>query len=319
MIFRIDFDNNTKTFDHGWSEQNNVYTKGTTSIDFNTKKIVVDRWLTPVYQKGTAISTMPFAASPECSQHLIPYDHTAMNEYVPEWHIEPLAVTVSLDAYVDVIVNNIAKQFNKQEKYMLGQSNGLDCLMIQSIMDYFGINYETVSYTKRQQHNDKIFNQLQKLHWGFNQTPYFDQPINYVTGMYGDEYILRNPMYVQWLLDDINLDNEFQKKQDCYMFKFYSKGYQSKVKDFTPNKDFLNNILNDYQLWNYNHVNVINPCKDKQILLQGLCLDKDIIIQQVTDGLVSKTIIKKCNQKLLSNLDNQKNSSDAEILEWKSK
>ena len=75
-------------------------------------------------------------------------------------------------------------------------------------------------------------------------------------------------------------------------------------------QDWLQWLLNDYQLWSYGVVDVCNPYKDKNILMQGLSLDRDNILKQLTDGFISKQIILRTDPKRLNDLDKAKNASD---------
>ena len=155
---------------------------------------------------------------------------------------------------------------------------------------------------------------LQNTQWVFRQVPHYEERINYVTGMYGDEYCMRNPQYVQWNLDarkiDINLIEVFNEDKDCYMYNFYKANYESKLQKKVKNKDYLQQILNDHQVWPVNRMNIISPYKNVDILLAGLNLDPEAIVQQVLHGAVQRQIIKRTNKTLLETLDNKKNDSD---------
>ena len=94
------------------------------------------------------------------------------------------------------------------------------------------------------------------------------------------------------------------------MYDYFKEYYCVKITNLQPNKNFLQNILNDYQLWSHFNTQVICPFKNINILQLGLNLDYDTIIKQVTDGYINKKIISLCNKKLLLSLDDKKNTSD---------
>ena len=54
---------------------------------------------------------------------------------------------------------------------------------------------------------------------------------------------------------------------------------------------------------------IFTPFKDKRLLSLLEC-DSDIIIDQVTDGKLSKTVIEHFNKDLLKQLDHSKNNNE---------
>ena len=310
MIFKLN--KNNLIYDKGWLHQNHLLTKtlghSTTKIDLNELTISIDRWHFPLYKdSNNFFSSFPFE-----NFHLIPYDHHVIKGeiiYNQNNTVNFVQKTITCDQYCDFVIESVSKNL-KDHSYIIGNSNGLDCTTIMAIMDYYNIKYHTYDYNKRQIHSDKFFIELQKNHWGFNQTPYFEKTTSLVTGMYGDEYMLRNPLYVQWLLEKENLSQIFSKYPESYMYDYFFQYYDKKINAYPYNKNFLQHILNDYQLWSHNYTNIVCPFKDKNILLYGLNLDQDTIVKQVTDGFINKQIIKKCNKNLLSKLDRKKNLSD---------
>jgi len=265
----------------------------------------LDRWQYPIYHKENIFSCFKF----EPTMQLIPYDHIIDTSitYEPSQHINLELSSVTLDQYLDTVINEIHNQI-KGKKCWIADTSGLDCNMVISIMNYFKVDYKTYCYNGDRKNHPQWYKHIQNCHWGFHQTPFFDDEINLVTGMYGDEYLLRNPYYVEQHLK-IDLDKVFEKNPNCYMYNFYVQNYKEKMNK-GHNKDWFQMLLNDYQLWSYHKVNVINPYKNKKILFQGFSLDQDTILKQVTDGYITKKIIKMMDPKRLSNLDKYKNISD---------
>jgi hypothetical protein len=309
MIFKT----SATAFEHdqGWQSNNNIWKKTlgahTTTVDTKTNTIEIDRWHYPIYTSTNSFSSFPFE-----NYKLVPYDHAVTNGKIihnPDSTIHLQKKLITCDAFCEHVIESVYSQL-KGGRYIIGDSKGLDCTTIISILDYFNIEYQSFCYDKRQTNVDSFYLQLQQQHWGFNQTAYFTQPTKLITGMYGDEYMLRNPLYVQWLLTDTNLLDVFEQSQNTYMYDYVTKYYAKKLKNLSLNPDFLQTILNDYQLWSHNYTEVICPFKNIDILLLGLNLDIDTIIKQVTDGYINKKIISMCNKNLLPNLDTKKNHSD---------
>ena len=265
----------------------------------------VDRWHYPVYTKDKIYSC--FRIQPHMT--LISYDHVVKDtiEYSQEHHLEFTNVNTSLDNYIETVIDKIYQSV-KNKKCWIADTNGLDCNVIIAVMNYFSIDYQIYSYNGNRDKHPQWYRNIQDCHWGFNQTPYFNEPVDLATGMYGDEYMLRNPFYVEQHLK-IDVDKEFENYPNSYMYDFYKQSYSKKMnKEY--NKDWLQILLNDYQLWSFHHVNVINPFKNKNILLKGLSLDQDTIIKQLTDGFISKEIIKRTDPKRLDNVHKFKNIGD---------
>lgn len=265
----------------------------------------IDRWHYPIYTKNNVYSCFRI----ESDMELIPYDHIVKNdiEFSQQHHLEFTHTKTSLDNYIEIVIDEIYKSV-KGKKCWIADTNGLDCNVIIAVMNYFGVEYKTYCYDGNRNKHPQWYRNIQNCHWGFNQTPYFLEPVNLVTGMYGDEYMLRNPFYVEQHLK-VDIDKEFENHPDCYMYDFYKQSYSKKMNK-GYNENWLQILLNDYQLWSYDKVNIINPYKNKNILMQGLSLDQDTIIKQLTNGFISKQIISRIDSKRLQYLDKFKNSSD---------
>ena len=190
-------------------------------------------------------------------------------------------------------------------------NNGLDTLTVRSVLDYLKVDYKLFDIEK----NDykKLQSHLEKDYYGFNQIQEVSSPQCIVTGFYGDEYILRNPYYVQHLLRNKGVDicDTFDNKPDCYMREYFDLAYREKCKksDSVDISKVEQMICNDIQVWHINNTMIFTPFKDKRLLKLLEC-NKNIIINQVTDGKLSKTVIEHFNKDLLKLLDKSKNNND---------
>jgi len=265
----------------------------------------IDRWHFPLYHSSNQFSCFRLDSKME----LIPYDHIINTSitYDQSQHIELEIYPVTLDNYLETVINEIHNEIKDKECW-IADTGGLDCNVIISIMNYFSVKYKTYCYDGDRSKHPQWYQNIQNCHWGFHQTPYFDNSINLVTGMYGDEYLLRNPYYVEQFLK-IDLVKIYNKLPNCYMYNFFINDYLKKMNKGYK-EDWFQILLNDYQLWSFGKINVINPFKNKNILMQGFSLDQDSIIKQVTDGFISKKIIGMMDAKRLDQIDLFKNQSD---------
>jgi hypothetical protein len=95
------------------------------------------------------------------------------------------------------------------------------------------------------------------------------------------------------------------------MREFFDLVYRKKCKKVEPvNIDKLSQMIcNDIQVWHINNTMLFTPFKDKRLLKLLEC-DSNIIVSQVTDGKLSKTVIEHFNKDLLKILDKSKNDND---------
>jgi|MDSY01.2.fsa_nt_gb hypothetical protein len=194
---------------------------------------------------------------------------------------------------------------------LVPNNNGLDTLTVRSVLDYLKVDYKLFDIEKLDY--KKLQSTLEKDYYGFNQIQEFESPKCVITGFYGDEYILRNPFYVQNILKSRGQDivKIFDNKPNCYMRNFFDLVYREKCAKVQPvGVDKVSQMIcNDIQVWHINNTMIFTPFKDKRLLKLLEC-DSNIIIDQVTDGKLSKMVIESFNKDLLKLLDESKNNSD---------
>ena len=227
------------------------------------------------------------------------------------WHSfdeEPYAV-----ALIKKVLLDNTKAFLKDNTLdiLVPNNNGLDTLTVRSVLDYLNVDYKLFDIEKKDY--QKLQATLELDYYGFNQIQEIGSPQCIVTGFYGDEYILRNPFYVQNILKNRGKDliEIFDSNPTCYMREFFDLVYRKKCKKVEPvNIDKLSQMIcNDIQVWHINNTMLFTPFKDKRLLKLLEC-DSNIIVSQVTDGKLSKTVIEHFNKDLLKLLDKSKNNAD---------
>ncbi len=187
-------------------------------------------------------------------------------------------------------------------------SNGVDSLIIKSAFDYCGREYKMVD------HNSK---KMESLGWGYRQIYVTDTPHIQLTGFCGDELLLRNPLYVQWLLDphNINLIDEFDKVEHSYMKGFFNKNYRTKIQghigkltSFSEAYEHTANVaVNDYQIWHVDNTITFTPFRNIKMALECFRADPDTMLDQVIHAGLSKDIIKRLNKGNLDLISSHKN------------
>lgn len=212
-----------------------------------------------------------------------------------------------VDMYCNYLIET-CKKINTNLPIFCALTQGVDTTAIRSAMDYCGINYELVKISQRTK---------AELGWGYRQLYVEQFPHLQVTGFCGDELLLRNPMYCQWLLDseNISLISEFNKLEHSYMKNFFNKKYKEKI--YNRNEKFndkeqafnytSNVIVNDFQMWHTDNTITFTPYRNIPIAIECLYADIDAILDQVIHAGISKAIIKRLNPDLLKNISKNKN------------
>jgi len=222
--------------------------------------------------------------------------------------------TYAVELIKKVLLDN-TKSFLQQNKLdiIVPNNNGLDTLTVRSVLDYLDVKYRLFDIKKLKY--EKLQSVLEKNYYGFNQIQEFNTPRCLVTGFYGDEYILRNPFYVQNIFKGRGLDlvKIFDDKPNCYMKNFFDLVYRKKCENLIPVDDKKLNemISNDIQVWHLNNTMIFTPFKDKRLLKLNQC-DSSVIGSQVTDGKLSKLVIEFFNKDLIKLIDKSKNQNDPE-------
>lgn len=221
--------------------------------------------------------------------------------------------TISKQQLVDIVCKILidhAENLNTNLPLFCSNSPGVDSNMVRSAFDYCNKSYTLV------EKNDR--HAFSALGWGYEQIYVTEQPHVQLTGFCGDELLLRNPMYCQWLLDphNIELTNEFDKLDYSYMKGFFNARYRDKIinrkeKFRTKKSAFdhtINVAINDFQMWHIDNTITLAPLRNCIIAENALYADADTILDQVIHAGVSKDIIKRLNPSLLSNISKHKNN-----------
>lgn len=213
---------------------------------------------------------------------------------------------INFDQTVDLICNHMLNQVQALEidkPLTCGNSSGVDSVLVKSAFDYLNIPY-TMVYKNRKD--------LKKvLDWGYGQMYSDDVPHIQITGFCGDEVLLRNPQYCNWMLKPrlIDLHQEYKKYPSAYMTGFYQTKYQKKVcndnKNFSKLEDALkyiyNVVSNDFQMWHLNHTITFTPFRNLNLLKSLMYADADTILKQCIHGEVSKAAIARlCKSNLFA-------------------
>ena len=308
--------------DQGWQVTDDYAFKGIDSnwckLDFSKNlKVTTNAYRHfPLYYHDLSVTNLIDSTDLLSADGMVEWTNDKANvKYQKDFYIDEtknkLDFTSSSKLLLDHLTDTIEKFATENNKTILiPAQNGLDTLTVRSVFDKLKIKYDFFTMQNKPILS-KVGKSLRDDHWGFNQIDEVDNAV-IVTGFYGDEWVLRNPYYVNAILKhrNKNVTDIFDSIDKCYMKKFF-ENYRKKCakqKDYSF-REVQEQICNDFQIWHLNKTYFFSPLKGK-LLLNLLNADTETIIQQVTDAKLSKSVIEKCNPKLLSDLDDLKNQND---------
>lgn len=211
----------------------------------------------------------------------------------------------------DQIINHIISEINDINDsfdlpYVMAKTRGVDSTVIRAVMDYMSIKYELCDKVHPiHPFHEHVYNNHNKIFWGYKQIGNNTKPHIQVTGFCGDEYLQRNPMYVHWYLKEYNIDvvKLFENYDHSYAKKYYEQNFKENIKKFNdiknPRQHLINHLTNDFQMWHINQCITFTPFCSKEILEISLNMDPNVVASQVVHADIHKSIIKKLNPKLL--------------------
>ncbi len=331
MLFYIsnkqDYNNNLnlecKKFDDFWF----YHDTGWIINDKKVKKGTSNNWCEINFANGVQIKhneirDFPLWYNENCCSNI-----ETLENYLPtdahlkfdgKWHVTydtptlgdmKISESEAIELLEGVLIDN-TNSFVKSNTLPLAvpDNTGLDTLLARSVFDHLGVDYDLFTINQAKYPNRQV--KMYESYWGFNQIQNFDKPTCIISGFYGDEFMLRNPAYVQSFINGDVVD-AFDRIESSYMKHFFNLVYKEKCKTLPKlTKDKVKEmIINDIQVWHLDEVFVFNPYRDVR-LLQLLNCDEELIIKQVTDGYLSKTLLKKFNPTLCDLLDKEKNTNE---------
>ena len=308
--------------DKGWTKNENYFYKGFSSswckIYFDPIIRIESNKLRdfPIYHNNDSVSNfkkldkiVPVDGVVEIDKKI---NVTYQENFYPRISTKQLSFKESHEILYDALIENVGTfaSSNKKTVY-IPEHSGSDTLTVRSVFDYLNVEYETVKISNHTPTLSKLGHILSMDFWGFTQIQEKKDSV-VVTGFYGDEYVSRNPKFVNALLDQrgYNMFDEVDKIGNCYMKK-YMNSYRGDMKDYTniSLEKLMSMICNDYQIWHLNSTSFLSPLKHPE-LIKLLGADNETVIGQLTNAELTKSIIEKCNPDLFKKMDKEKNHSD---------
>lgn len=302
--------------DNGWKTEDHVASKGTTNnwckLDFNKGCRITHNKIRdfPLWYNDHSCTNI------ESIGEYLPTD--AILNYEGKWHVSydnfiskrgTLDLAQSEFLAAEILTDNVIKFAEYNDKpVVIADNNGLDTLLVRGLFDHLQVPYEIRQIQKRPYGARQAH--LEQNYYGFNQIEISDYPVVHASGFYGDEYMLRNPFYVQSYIEQ-DLVKIFDGMEKCYMKWFFNEVYRNKcIKAQKVGRHKVRQqIMNDVQVWHLDDTYVFNPFRDHR-MLKLIDSEDQVAVAQVTDGVLSKRLIARFNPDLLPLLHAEKNTND---------
>lgn len=244
----------------------------------------------------------------------------------------PLTRTDALNQ-IDEIMHNRLRKFYTHNRLPVRAflTGGVDTLIIYSYMKSMGLEHalctcEHLDYTEFVCKNIATL----KKNWGYRQIHNWAEPSVLVTGVCGDNIMLRNApttnlIMMHWgssLLDCPTDQYHYPFLQKADVRSLYIDQLQNlKTKQLATRwdlivKNTLNVNLNDHQHWHLDNTLTFTPLKDLEITKIMLRMPQEDIVAQIFDGMISKELIRRNFPDLLQFVNRYKNVSNQTTL-WR--
>ena len=220
-------------------------------------------------------------------------------------------VAVLLDLADKYFKDYISQYLKYNSDFHIAHTPGIDSITLSALA-----NKELPAVEQRITCDSPLSEHIKSSHWGYTQLPNKYKFIG--TGFCGDEFMMRNPTYVNWYLKfyGIDLCHSYDKNPNTYMEGFIKHRYLDKISNDTISFDsekkmqyqYLNTMLNDFQMWHLNETITFTPFKNRYIPHLLMSMKPEDALGQVTDALFSKNLIRRNNSKLLLKLSAHKNN-----------
>jgi hypothetical protein len=278
------------------------------------------------YNKHNITNLVPFDQTVSINDAISVTTHVALKpghkvtfDYTPQ----SLSIDDAADLVSDELASNILDYIKyNNRKLCLDMSGGYDSTTLRAIVESRNIPCTIRDVVIRglpiEQTKEPLLKYLRQTHWGYKQLrmeirkPPAGNAL--VTGYMGDEFLMRNPAYVSYVLNlhGMSLYDYITKSvETTYMTDFIKTYYMEKIATPKPDgytlDDVINALATDYQMWHYNEQIMLLPYKSKKIMEYGFSLDIDSIISQVMSATIQKTIIERSNPALLDTIYKHKN------------
>ncbi len=245
----------------------------------------------------------------------------------PENYKNDLSISQAAEKLKDLLIKNMESFFahNDFDNIEVQFSGGLDTTLLCALLNFLGRPYELIDVRGKEDINwspgtNPLMDHLSSFSWGFKQSHFYppQEKHTVVSGFWGDEFLMRNPMYVHWILkyNGIKLLDEIKNYPNAYMTNFIKTDYIEKIKKFDYAFDSTKKLytevkewcLRDYQTNHLNNTIMYTPFKDRDILDLSFQLSNEAILSQVIRGELQFEIIKSLQPSLLKEIDRTKNN-----------
>lgn len=225
---------------------------------------------------------------------------------------------------IDQRLINKTKSFLKNNNLPIKTflSGGVDTLLVFSLLDRETKDYELVNYAHFEFDKFWLHNESEiTKNWSYRQMHHWKTPCVLTSGAPGDELMLRSPTTANMYLLAHNSSIAQRNLPEMLHYQYFNRAehkalldQQTKLKTSLPKlpKEKLhyllcNNVMNDFQHHHIGNTITWTPLRDIEIFKLLLRLPFEDACGQIFDSEISKQIISKNSQELVTVISDQKN------------
>lgn len=250
---------------------------------------------------------------------------------MPDWNMSDGEVIAAIDRHVSQAFEPLRYLDQPVKFYPSGGIDTITCLAYLRSLDIphelvLGERFDFTPFWC------KNADWIRQNYWGYKQMHNFKEGAVLVSGVNGDENLLRNPTIAhQWLVSrGSGIPEAFKEigSEKAYHYHYLMKRYDQKYYDKAAReledmnlKDsdavdqyIINRSMNDFQHWHLDHTLTFLPFHHSMILRLSMCLSTEMVLAQVRDAEINRQLIRMNAPECEALLSNQKNLNQMENL-----
>lgn len=230
-------------------------------------------------------------------------------------------------ALVDQLLNKKTYNFLQHNRLPINAflSGGMDSLLVYSYLVNHTAHFDLIKGTRFDYDNFwiKNSNAITKNYWGYKQLHHWNDPCVLTSGTPGDEFMLRGPQTVTWLLQNAGyivpelITNT--KYNSAMQFSYFNlpknlEIFNQPAGAIVPHKYLIhricNNVVNDFQHWHLGNTLTWTPLRDLEITKTMLRVPAADLVGQIMDSTFSRALVEKNSPHLSHCVSSQKNTGN---------
>jgi hypothetical protein len=238
---------------------------------------------------------------------------------------EPITLDEALDQ-VDAIISNKTQAFlsHNNKPIRAFTSGGVDSTLVLAYLSKYTDAYTLIQCAHIDYDKFWLLNSetIQSNYWAYKQIHHWRDSCVLTSGTPGDEFMLRSPVTVNWILRNHGLSvNELlatEEYSDCLHKDYFLQNKHANIfaSDFAPVSSqqliyqVCDTIVNDWQHWHLGNTLTWTPLRDLAITKIMLRVPVADLVRQIMNSEFSRKLILRTCPVLNAVISDKKNSGN---------